>query len=283
MQSVLVVEDDQRIASGYLLALQNVDAAVLLAGSASEALAAVTACQHIKVVIVDYRLPDGDGLSLIQDIRDICKREWLQFIVATGHATVSMAQRAIDLGVHRLLTKPIKGETLADLATSALIAADRLEREITSNKIVTSTITEVERKLGALSRVMRPTYPNVVENANYRDLLRTELDRELARKARIEKTSISEREWLFLLQVALAEFHEQPITLKGAAYLLNMPLSSVIRKANSLCERGILERSDDPSDARRSFLKLAPRAHEIVKRIMSGNPELMASEQPCTD
>lgn len=284
MQTVLLVEDDHKVSSVYVRALQELNATVLIAGTVSEALGIIGACQNTSVVITDYRLPDGDGLSLIQKIREIrTEREWMQFILITGHASVSLAQRAMELGVRHLVTKPIRREELINIVTSALLVADTNESEKKNDDIIASTLTEVELKLGAISRIARPRDEARKESRDYQKRLAIELERELDRRARIRRSLLSNSEWIFLLQVVVAELDQKPITLKSAAYCLGIPLSSLIRKANSLCERALLERWDDPSDARRSFLRLTPRAQAIIQQVTGFSYGLQVSEEPCTD
>lgn len=268
MQTILLVEDDPKISSFYLRALQELNAAILVSSSISEAKALLATRQNISVVITDYRLTDGDGLSLVQNTRETgIQREWLQFIIVTGHANVSLAQRAIELGVSHLLTKPIRREVLANVATSALLASYTAENESMAAEIITSTLAEVELKLGAISKYGRLRNETNRKIISYQKRLLVELERQLDRRNRISKAQLSDNEWVLLLQVAVAEFDKNPITLKSAAYRLGIPLSSLIRKVNSLCERGLLERWDDPSDARRSFLRLTQRAQAIVQKI----------------
>lgn len=284
MQTVLLVEDDPKASSFYLRVLQELNAIILVSSSISEAKALLATCQNISVVITDYRLTDGDGLSLVQNIRETgIQREWLRFILITGHANVSLAQRAIELGVSQLLTKPIRREVLANAATSALLASYTAENESKAAEIIKSTLVEVELKLGAISKYGRPrdeTNRNII---NYQKRLLVELERHLDRRNRISRAQLSDDEWVLLLQVAVAEFDEKPITLKSAAYRLGIPLSSLIRKANSLCERGLLERWDDPSDARRSFLRLTQRAQAIIQNITDCSLEQLEREIPCTE
>ena len=284
MQTVLLIEDDHKVSSAYLSALQDLNAKILIASTVSEAQAIVEACQNISVVITDYRLPDGDGLSLIKNIREICiRREWLQFILITGRASVSVAQRAMELGVRQLVTKPIRREALINYVKSALLVADTIEREKKSDEIIARTLAEFELKLGAISRNARACDEARKEKENYQKRLIIELERELDRRARISRSLLSDSEWVIMLQVAVAEFDKKPITLKSAAYCLGIPLSSLIRKANSLCERALLERWDDPSDARRSFLRLTPRAQDAIQKVIGFSQGLKVSEEPCTD
>lgn len=283
MTTILLVEDDQRVSSVYLQALREVNASISLANGVSEALSIARSCEDLAVVITDYRLTDGDGLSLVQSIQHSCaERSWIQFVLITGHASISVAQRAIELGIRHLLTKPIQREEFASIATSTLLLSGHIRRQRMADDSIVSTLADVERKLGSLSRSVQIREEVSRNREPYRSRVLTELQRELDRSTRIERAFISEREWVLLLQVAAGELEDKPVTLKGAAYVMNTPLSSLIRTANSLVERGLLERWDDPNDARRTFLRLTERADAVVKTILTGQPEQKIGDHLCT-
>src|SRR5438445_373810 len=67
---VLVVEDDEAVRGLLRLALELEGAAVLEATSVSQARDEL--CSVIDAVVLDRRLPDGDGLELVPTIRREC-------------------------------------------------------------------------------------------------------------------------------------------------------------------------------------------------------------------
>jgi CheY-like chemotaxis protein len=284
MQTVLLVEDNPRVCAVYLTALQEIDANVLVASSVSEAIGIIQACREVSVVITDFRLPDGDGLFLVQSIRETCmQQEWLQFILVTGHASVSVAQRAIELGVRKLLTKPVRREEIVKAATDALLDADTFEAKKKTGELVFNTLAEFESRLGTISRIARLRDEANEKAKDYQKHLRVLIQLELDRRSRLNRSQLSDNEWILLLQVEQAELDGNPITLKSVAYGSGIPLSSLIRQANFLSERGLLKRANDPCDARRSLLRITPRARAIIQKNISYNPELIVSEDSCTD
>jgi DNA-binding NtrC family response regulator len=60
--------------------------------------------------VVDYQLPDGDGIELIRRLREIDPS--VPLVVLTGHGTIDLAVRAIKEGAEQLLTKPVELGTL---------------------------------------------------------------------------------------------------------------------------------------------------------------------------
>lgn len=70
------------------------------------------------VVVMDYRLGDGDALALIPLLRSINASAPL--IVLTGYGTIELAVKAVKLGADQFLTKPVELPTLVVLIERAL-------------------------------------------------------------------------------------------------------------------------------------------------------------------
>ena len=68
--------------------------------------------------IVDFSLPDGDGLELLQHFKSIDPD--LPVIVLTGQGSIEIAVRAIKLGAELFLTKPVELKALHTLLQRAL-------------------------------------------------------------------------------------------------------------------------------------------------------------------
>lgn len=64
----------------------------------------------IDVVITDIRMPDMDGLELIQEMQK--KNNQIKFVVLSGYAEFSYAETAIRLGVKAYLLKPVSNDDL---------------------------------------------------------------------------------------------------------------------------------------------------------------------------
>ena len=57
------------------------------------------------VILVDHNLPDGTGLSLIEEIRSADR--WTKLVMITAHGGVDLAVRAMKAGADDYLTKPV--------------------------------------------------------------------------------------------------------------------------------------------------------------------------------
>ncbi len=108
---ILIVEDDptERVTLQAALesALENVYIESVENGAAAEALVKV---QFFDILIVDYRLPDTDGLALIKKLKEISPD--ISPIVCTGYSSVELAVDSMRTGAYDYIIKPIKMEAL---------------------------------------------------------------------------------------------------------------------------------------------------------------------------
>ena len=80
------------------------------------------------LVILDQRLPDGNGLDLFAEMRKIRPRQTALMI--TGHAEVRDAMRAIRDGLFDYLTKPFENLEELEAVIAKALEMDRAYREI---------------------------------------------------------------------------------------------------------------------------------------------------------
>jgi DNA-binding NtrC family response regulator len=119
---ILIVEDDirQRALLGEFLSVY--DMKVLTAGNCLEA-EHIFRTQRPDAAILDYELPDGNGLDLMTRLRAIDPS--LTVIILTGQGTIQRAVQAVKLGADQFLTKP------ADLATLIVL----LQRSLANHQV----------------------------------------------------------------------------------------------------------------------------------------------------
>ncbi|WP_022852692.1 sigma-54-dependent transcriptional regulator [Thermodesulfatator atlanticus] len=153
---ILIIEDDQpqaKILGDYLRHKEYDVACALNANEGKQLL-----CQeNFDLVILDWRLPDEDGLSLLSWIKD--KFPLLQVIMLTAFATVERAVEAIKKGAYHYLTKPVNLEELTLIIDKALKEL-RLARE-------------VELLKARLAELSPPEAPDIIaESPKMREILR---------------------------------------------------------------------------------------------------------------
>ncbi|RLB01922.1 MAG: two-component system response regulator [Deltaproteobacteria bacterium] len=116
---ILIVEDDadqREILTEYL---NYRGYKVKNAGNRSETLSFLEK-ESFDIVLLDWRLPDVEGQSLLEEIKE--KYPLLQVIVITAYGSVERAVDAMKKGAYHYLTKPINLEEL-------LLLIERAQRE----------------------------------------------------------------------------------------------------------------------------------------------------------
>lgn len=107
--TVLVVEDDGVIRASILRFFDKSGHLALEAGSVAEALALLHRSLP-DAAVVDYKLPDGDGLVLLQALKSLDAS--IPVVILTGHGSIDLAVRTIKEGAEQFLTKPVELPTL---------------------------------------------------------------------------------------------------------------------------------------------------------------------------
>src|SRR3979490_1325079 len=117
---ILVVGDEQLIRLMLESGLSLNGFRVSFARNGAEALAAAPT-QEFDAVISDIYMPDGDGLTLVQDLRALFPA--LPIILMTAQGSVELAVRAVEEGATDFIAKPFEVSAVAALLRRYLSAA----------------------------------------------------------------------------------------------------------------------------------------------------------------
>ena len=111
---VLVVEDELLIRWSIVETLTKAGCSVTEAGDAAGALQAAAA-EDFDAIVLDYRLPDSNDLTLLQALRSQLPES--RVVMMSAYGTPDIIQQAQGLGVQRFLDKPFEMESLKNLVT----------------------------------------------------------------------------------------------------------------------------------------------------------------------
>jgi len=127
MQSptILVVDDEQLIRWSLTDRLTQEGYKVVEADTAKAALE--RHAEGVDLVLLDYRLPDGDGLSVLKKIKETDPDTLV--ILLTAYSTVDTAVEAMKHGAYHYANKPFNLDEIALLVEKAL-ETTRLRREV---------------------------------------------------------------------------------------------------------------------------------------------------------
>lgn len=130
--NILVVDDEPSICRLAQKALAARDRVVTTAGSAEKAMRLAYE-QDFDVVLLDIRLPDSNGLGLLEYFRE--RLPDVEVIMITAYAEVASAVEAMKMGAYDYITKPFSVERI-NLVIEKAYQRSRLQRE---NRILRRT------------------------------------------------------------------------------------------------------------------------------------------------
>ena len=114
---VLVVDDEPDIRELLAITLGRMGLDTLCAETLAEAYECLQR-ETLHLCLTDMRLPDGNGIDLVEWIQE--KHPQLPVAMITAHGNIDSAIRALKAGAFDFISKPVALEKLRSLVTSAL-------------------------------------------------------------------------------------------------------------------------------------------------------------------
>ncbi len=150
IQKILVVDDDNLSRQFLVEAVKSLGYQVAVGRDGNDGFEQARATSP-DLVITDLRMPNSDGLQLVERL----KREipGLPVVVITAHGTVETAVQAMRLGAVDFLMKPCTADTL-QLVVRRIERTSKLERE---NEYLRSEVLGAGSKVIAESPAMQET------------------------------------------------------------------------------------------------------------------------------
>lgn len=109
--NVLLVDDELEFLEPIAVRLERRGVACVKAQSGEEALLALRG-GRFDCAVVDVKMPGMDGLELLRRMR----RDWpdVAVVLLTGHASVELGVKGMELGAFEYLLKPVELDDLLD-------------------------------------------------------------------------------------------------------------------------------------------------------------------------
>ncbi len=132
MKKILVVDDDYGVKNLFLEALQE-SFSLSFTGTVEETRNKL-AEENFDLVFLDVKLPDGDGLKLLEEIgKDVT------VCVITGFGTIGMAVKAMKLGAYDFLEKPLSIEKIR-------VVVDNIFNKIEKEETIMRLLEEIKKE-----------------------------------------------------------------------------------------------------------------------------------------
>ncbi|KVK43082.1 two-component system response regulator [Agrobacterium deltaense] len=170
-RSLLIVDDDGPFLRRLARAMETRGFTVETAETVSDGIARSRAAPP-KYAVVDLRLADGNGLEVIEAIRQ--NRDDTQIVVLTGYGNIATAVTAVKLGALDYLAKPAD----ADDVFNALTQRKGEKTEVPENPMSADRV-----RWEHIQRVYEMCERNVSETARRLNMHRRTLQRILAKRA----------------------------------------------------------------------------------------------------
>ena len=169
-RSLLVLDDDQALRTSMGRALEARGFQVTLAGSVAEATQILREGAPAFGVL-DMRLEDGNGLKVVEMIRD--RREDARIVMLTGYGAIATAVAAVKAGAVDYLSKPADADDVVKALLSVGEAPEPPENPMSADRV----------RWEHIQRVYELCDHNVSETARRLGMHRRTLQRILAKRA----------------------------------------------------------------------------------------------------
>ena len=158
-QRVLIVDDEPDIRELLEITLSRMGLETVSAATLTQAKEAVTEVGP-DLCLTDMRLPDGNGISLVEYIQE--HHPHIPVAMITAHGSVETAISALKAGAFDFISKPIELDSLRTLVSTALKLQGTTEQTnsaITHDLIGSGpTMEQLRKKITKLARSQAPVH-----------------------------------------------------------------------------------------------------------------------------
>jgi CheY-like chemotaxis protein len=271
---VLVVDDDPAWADACCTMIESMGYVTAKAVTIPEAFEQL-AIHDVSTIIVDYRMPGGDGISLIYAMsgRSALHRRKVHFVLATAYPSLDVAVSAIRASVVDLLEKPFTAAALN--ATLLRIRSLGWQPEAAGSlSSQLATLSNEMRKIGSLveaGTVSKDKSAPYYEQGNKEvdaDLIRKLIRAEHSRSRVIGGKLLGDPAWNILLDLLLASIENRRVAVSSACIVAGVATTTALRLINRMVDDGVLIRVPDANDGRRHFLAIEPTVESALKNYL---------------
>ncbi len=143
---ILIVDDDEAVLKGLTDYFARLGYEVVRAATGRQGLDGFES-QDPDVTILDLRLPDIDGMQILE----IMRRKRALVILLTGYGDIPTAVRAMQLGAENFLTKPVDLPHLVATVEHAIEKLDLARENVRLREMIPTTRRKVMQAVVAIA------------------------------------------------------------------------------------------------------------------------------------
>jgi CheY-like chemotaxis protein/DNA-binding MarR family transcriptional regulator len=248
---VLVVDDDSDTIEELVEYLSKAGLTCKSAPDGWAALKLLAGGVKPGVVVTDLRMPEMDGMEFAERLAQFSDRERPEIIFVSGHAGFDDAVAAIRLGARDMLTKPID--------------AAKLVRAVKSAQLVRQLRRQPETPAPPPSDGNQPLPPGLDPLVRKRTALANLRTMRRARTQHFPSDLFSDPCWEMLLDLYDAQLAGADVTVTSLGAASGVPLTTALRRMDALQSHGLIVRTEDAGDKRRTIIRLTPPGLQAVE------------------
>lgn len=112
MNPILIIDDNKYISFTLTEVIQDYGFKSITAKTCEEALKYIESGGNPPLIILDKKLPDGDGINLLRLLKQKQEYKGIPVIMLTAYADELSSLEAIKIGAHAFFCKPFNNEEI---------------------------------------------------------------------------------------------------------------------------------------------------------------------------
>jgi|GEM_PF-1348863 len=237
----VVVDDEETAAKEMAHCLAKAGLACVALSDPWQALKLLTSVRRPRIAIIDIRMPELNGLELVERLNFLGRPDRPEIILVSGNAGLDDAIVAMRLGVRRLLCKPLD---LAQLVREAKTTV--IERDLRAGQ---ATATEQGQS-------HKPLDVNTLIALSHE------------RERFFSKEMLSDHCWRMYLELYKSTLAGHRVSLTSLALVSGLPMATAVRKIHAMRDLNLVNYAVDPKDKRRTFVNLSEAAVGTIEGFM---------------
>lgn len=152
-----------------------------------------------------------------------------------------------------VLARAVRGQGRAELRELSPDMAEQINA-------ISAEANRIAEALARLAAEPAPTDEPLIDAGLVRRLIKLRRERDRF----IPGELFADPAWDMMLDLAAARLEGKQVPVSSLCIAANVPTTTALRWIRSLADAGLFERSTDPSDARRTWIALSPRAADAM-------------------
>ena len=156
---VLIIDDEPDICELIEITLTRMGLSTRSAMNLADAYRLVET-EHFDLCLTDMRLPDGDGIEMVEYIQQ--QHPEIPIAVITAHGNMELAVKALKAGAFDFVSKPVDIQILRNLVSSATtLPAETNGSPVTDKTTITGqspVVASITKKIAKLARSQAPVF-----------------------------------------------------------------------------------------------------------------------------